>query len=59
MQRRDFIKVLAVAAAMSSLSLPVAAQAQTYPSRPIVMVVPFAAGGAFDVMALRAASAVS
>ena len=51
MQRRDFIKVLAVAAAISSLSLPVTAQAQTYPSRPIVMVVPFAAGGAFDVMA--------
>ena len=43
---RDFIKVLVVAAAV----WPVAAQAQTYPSRPVVMVVPFAAGGTFDVM---------
>jgi len=42
----DFIKALVIAAALS----PAAAQAQTYPSRPIVMVVPFAAGGAFDVV---------
>src|SRR6266849_5697496 len=46
MRRRDFIKVLAVAAAV----WPVAAEAQTYPSRAIVMVVPYAAGGTFDVM---------
>ena len=46
MLRRELIKSLAVAAAV----WPLAAQAQTYPSRPVVMVVPYAAGGTFDVM---------
>jgi tripartite-type tricarboxylate transporter receptor subunit TctC len=35
--------------AASAVSMP-PAQAQTYPSRAIVMVVPYAAGGTFDVM---------
>jgi tripartite-type tricarboxylate transporter receptor subunit TctC len=46
MQISGFTKVLAAAAVI----WPVAAYPQTYPSRPITMVIPFAAGGAFDVV---------
>src|SRR6188472_1892070 len=44
--RRNLLLALVVAAVV----WPHAAPAQTYPSRPIVMVVPYAAGGTIDVM---------
>jgi tripartite-type tricarboxylate transporter receptor subunit TctC len=43
-------KLLALGAAARALGLP-AAQAQSWPSRPITMIVPFAAGGPTDVVA--------
>src|SRR5258708_17773715 len=46
MWRGNCIRLLIAAATV----WPVAALAQTYRSRPIMMVVPYAAGGTFDVM---------
>src|SRR5271169_3836865 len=47
--RRQFLHLAAGAAALPAISS--IARAQTYPSRPITIVVPYAAGGATDTIA--------
>jgi tripartite-type tricarboxylate transporter receptor subunit TctC len=57
LSRRHFLHLAAGAAAMPALS-PIA-RAQAYPTRPITMVVPFAAGGAVDTTARNLAPRLS
>src|ERR1700730_16906647 len=47
--RREFLRLVARVAALPSM--PRLASAQAYPTRPITMNVPYAAGGPLDVMA--------
>lgn len=48
LNRRCLLQVLCTAAA---LSLPLAAQADNYPAKPVTLVVPYAPGGATDTLA--------
>ena len=44
-------RTLLLSALASALMVALPSQAQTYPNKPIRMIVPFAAGGSSDVMA--------
>src|SRR3990167_6676727 len=55
MLRRSIVRSVAALAAACALGAPVA-QAQSYPSRPITMIVPWGAGGGTDATARIVAS---
>ena len=48
MRRRDFIKA---AIGTVAAAWPISSRAESFPSRPITLIVPFAAGGPTDVLA--------
>ncbi|HSV82750.1 MAG TPA: tripartite tricarboxylate transporter substrate-binding protein [Ramlibacter sp.] len=50
MNKRAFLKTIAAVPAASFCSLPLVAQAQSYPSRPITLVAPYGPGNTADVL---------
>jgi tripartite-type tricarboxylate transporter receptor subunit TctC len=64
-KKEDMLKIigrLAIVAGVLAVTLPgvnFGATAQSYPARPIIMIVPFAAGGPVDVMARTVAERMS
>ncbi len=45
------IALCVIAAALAALAVPVSAQSQNYPSRPVKVLIPFPPGGSIDVIA--------
>ncbi len=57
MSRNHFVRIALAAGLLALAALPVAAQ--DYPTRPVTMVVPYAAGGGLDVFARQLAQRLS
>jgi tripartite-type tricarboxylate transporter receptor subunit TctC len=59
MRRREFLKLSAAGLATASVSTGAAAQAAAWPARPVKLIVPYAPGGASDIIARPWAEALS